>query len=87
MTSHVMRAEMVRATRQSDGRTLPQLLRDNSQVYGNRPALKSKRLGIWRTRTWLEIYFEVTFTARGLAALGLARGEVLAFIRCRDGGG
>jgi long-chain acyl-CoA synthetase len=80
MTSHVMRAEMVCATRQSDGRTLPQLLRDNSQAYGNRPALKSKRLGIWRTKAWLEIYSEVTFTARGLAALGLARGEVLAFI-------
>ena len=34
MTAQIMRAEMVRAPRQSDGRTLPQLLRDNSQVYG-----------------------------------------------------
>jgi long-chain acyl-CoA synthetase len=80
MTSHVMRAELVRATRQSDGRTLPQLLRDNSQAYGDKAALKSKRFGIWQTRTWLEIHREATFIARGLAALGLARGEVLAFI-------
>jgi len=80
MNQHVMRAEMVRTPRQSDGRTLPQLLRDNAQAYGSRPALKSKRAGIWRTKTWQEIYQEVTLTARGLAALGLARGEVLAFI-------
>jgi long-chain acyl-CoA synthetase len=80
MNSHVMRAELVRAARQSDGRTLPQLLRDNAQVYGDEPALKSKRAGIWRTKTWQDIYQEVTFIARGLAALGLGRGEVLAFI-------
>jgi long-chain acyl-CoA synthetase len=80
MNSHIMRAELVRATRQSDGRTLPQLLRDNSQAFGTMPALKSKRAGIWRTKTWQDVHQEVTFIARGFAALGLAPGEVLAFI-------
>ena len=80
MTGHVLRAEMVRAPRQSDGRTLPQLLRDNAEAYGTMTALKSKRAGIWRTKTWQDIYGEVLLVARGLAALGLKRGEVLAFI-------
>jgi long-chain acyl-CoA synthetase len=80
MTGHVLRAEMVHATRQSDGRTLPQLLRDNAEAYGTTTALKSKRAGIWRTKTWQDIYREVALIARGLAALGLKRGEVLAII-------
>jgi long-chain acyl-CoA synthetase len=80
MNQHVMRAETVLTVRQSDGRTLPQLLRDNAQVYGSQPALKSKRAGIWQAKTWLEIHRDVTLIARGLAALGLAQGEVLAFI-------
>jgi long-chain acyl-CoA synthetase len=80
MTGHVLRAEMVRAPRQSDGRTLPQLLRDNAEAYGTMTALKSKRAGIWRTKTWQDTYGEVLLVARGLAALGLKRGEVLAFI-------
>ena len=80
MNQHVMRAEMVHTSRQSDGRTLPQLLRDNAQIYGGRTALKSKRAGIWQAKTWQEIHEDVTLIARGLAALGLARGEVIAFI-------
>jgi long-chain acyl-CoA synthetase len=80
MNRPVMRAEMVPTVRQSDGRTLPQLLKANAEAYSNRPALKSKRAGIWKTKTWRQTYQEVSLAARGLAALGLVRGEVLAFI-------
>jgi long-chain acyl-CoA synthetase len=80
MNRPVMRAETVQTPRQSDGRTLPQLLKANAENYSNRPALKSKRAGTWKTKTWQQTYQEVLLVARGLAALGLRRGEVLAFI-------
>jgi len=80
MNRPVMRAELVQTPRQSDGRTLPQLLKANAETYSNRPALKSKRAGTWKAKTWQQTCQEVSLTARGLAALGLCRGEVLAFI-------
>ncbi|MCP1335501.1 AMP-dependent synthetase/ligase [Futiania mangrovi] len=75
-----MRAEPVATPRQSNGRTLPQLLADNAREFGLRPAVVSKRAGIWRPKTWAQILDEVRICARGLAAEGLKRGEVLAFI-------
>ncbi len=80
MTRHVFRADLVQTYRRAEGRTLPQILRDNARDFGDRIALKSKRSGIWRGRSWASVYQEVRLQARGLAAMGLRRGEVLAFI-------
>jgi len=80
MTMHVLRAETVETSRRCEGRTLPQLLRDDARDFGGRTALKSKRAGIWCGRSWQWVYEEVKLAARGLSALGLKRGEVLAFI-------
>jgi long-chain acyl-CoA synthetase len=80
MTRHVFRADVVQTGRQAEGRTLPQLLRDNARSFGDRIALKSKRAGVWRGRSWAWVHEEVRLLSRGLAALGLERGEVLAFV-------
>jgi long-chain acyl-CoA synthetase len=80
MTLHVLRAEPVETPRKANGRTLPQLLRDNARGLAGKTALKAKRAGIWRARTWRETYEAVLTAARGLASEGLRRGEVLAFI-------
>lgn len=66
--------------RRSQGRTLPQLLRDNAGDFAESPALKFKQAGIWQVRTWRQVLDEVHAVARGFAALGLARGEVVAMI-------
>lgn len=80
MSRAALRAEHVETERQSRGRTLPQILRDNANEFGARTALKSKRAGIWHARSWEWVYDQVKCFARGLAALGLQRGEVLVFI-------
>ena len=56
------------------------MLRDNADEFGAATALKSKRAGIWHVRSWNWAYERVKRLARGLAALGLERGEVLALI-------
>ncbi|QCK85373.1 long-chain fatty acid--CoA ligase [Phreatobacter aquaticus] len=66
--------------RRSEGRTLPQLLASNAAEFAADPALKFKKAGIWHVRTWTEVLDEVRSVARGFAALGLRRGEVVALI-------
>ncbi|MBL8571714.1 MAG: AMP-binding protein [Phreatobacter sp.] len=66
--------------RRSDGRTLPQLLRDNASQFSRSPALKFKKAGIWQRRDWGQVLNEVRDVARGFAAIGLKRGEVVALI-------
>ncbi len=66
--------------REARGRTLPQLLRDDAREMPDVDAVKSKRAGLWRAKTWSRVYADVLILARGLAALGLGRGEVFALI-------
>ncbi|PJI40921.1 long-chain fatty acid--CoA ligase [Ferrovibrio sp.] len=75
-----LRATPVKDTRMAAGRTLPQLLRDRVREFGGRPAIRSKRAGIWRNRDWSDVNRLVRLCARGLAASGLKRGEVLALV-------
>jgi len=77
---HVLRAEAIDLPRKSEGRTLPQMLAANARELGSRTAIKSKRAGIWHARNWVSVHDETRLLARGLAALGLQRGEVLALI-------
>jgi long-chain acyl-CoA synthetase len=74
----VLRAVPVDDSRVSDGRTLPQLLRDRANDDG--VAIKSKRAGIWRNLSWRELNYRTRRYAAGLAAAGLKRGEVIAFV-------
>lgn len=75
-----IRATPVEDARTAAGRTLPQLLRDRAREFADEPAIRSKRAGIWRNRNWREVNRLVRLCARGLAASGLQRGEVLALV-------
>lgn len=75
-----IRATPVEDARTAAGRTLPQLLRDRAREIADEPAIRSKRAGIWRNRNWSEVNRLVRLCARGLAASGLQRGEVLALV-------
>jgi long-chain acyl-CoA synthetase len=76
----VFRAIPVVDPRTSNGRTLPQLLRDRAREFGGEVAIRSKRASLWRSHNWAEVNRMARRCARGLAAAGLKRGEVLAII-------
>lgn len=60
--------------------TLPALLATNAARHGARPAMREKRLGIWRERSWAEALAWTRSAAAGLAALGVARGDRVGII-------
>ena len=60
--------------------TFPQLLLHHSKQRGERPALREKKRGIWRTVTWRELAEEAAALAAALAARGLQRGAHVAFV-------
>lgn len=60
--------------------TFPKLLVRNAQVFGARPAMRHKDLGIWQTWTWAEVLDFVRAYAVGLHRLGLKRGETIAIV-------
>jgi long-chain acyl-CoA synthetase len=71
-----MRHDAVTAT----AKTLPALLRRNAATIGDRPAVREKDRGIWRTFTWSQYYEEVSAFALGLATHGFKRGDKLSVI-------
>jgi long-chain acyl-CoA synthetase len=60
--------------------TFPKLLADNARMRADRPAVRHKDLGIWRTWTWGQVFENVREFSVGLEALGLKRGDKLAVI-------
>ena len=60
--------------------TFPKLLIRNALLYGTRPAMRQKDLGIWQTWTWAEVLDIVRAYAVGLHRLGLKRGETIAIV-------
>lgn len=60
--------------------TFPHLLLEHAAQRPDAPALREKEYGIWQTWTWREVAEDVRHMACGLAALGLAQGQNLAFI-------
>jgi long-chain acyl-CoA synthetase len=60
--------------------TFPKLLVRNAQIFGARPAMRHKDLGIWQTWTWAEVLDIVRAYAVGLHRLGLKRGETIAIV-------
>lgn len=53
--------------------TFPKLLLHQADVHKDLPAVRVKRLGIWRTYTWGDMYSCVKDLANGLADLGVRR--------------
>ena len=60
--------------------TFPKLLLGHAQRRGERPAIREKSRGIWRTTTWRELADEAAALACALAARGLKRGEHVALL-------
>jgi long-chain acyl-CoA synthetase len=62
------------------GKTAPQLLAERARRTPDAVALRSKRLGLYRERTWGDYAVLVARCAAGLRALGLGRGERVAIM-------
>ncbi len=60
--------------------TFPKLLIRNAQLYGSRPSMRHKDLGVWQTWTWGEALEIVRAYAVGLNRLGLKRGETIGIV-------
>lgn len=60
--------------------TFPAALRENVARFGDRPAYREKRRGIWRTITWRGFAEDARILAAALAARGVKRGDHVAFI-------
>ncbi|HTM74156.1 MAG TPA: AMP-binding protein, partial [Pseudolabrys sp.] len=60
--------------------TFPKLLIRNAATFAERPAMRHKDLGIWRTWTWAQMLDEVRAFSVGLMELGLKRGDKIAVI-------
>ncbi|WP_407714397.1 AMP-dependent synthetase/ligase [Comamonas testosteroni] len=60
--------------------TFPQLLLKHATERPDAPALREKEYGIWQSWSWREAAQTVRHMACGLRALGLERGQNLAFI-------
>ncbi len=69
--------ERARASANSDD-TFAKLMRVNAWVRGERPAFRLKQFGVWRTWTWGQAYQETRALAKGLADLGVIRGDRVA---------
>jgi long-chain acyl-CoA synthetase len=60
--------------------TFPKLLVRNAHIYGVRPAMRHKDLGIWQTWTWSQVLDVERAYAVGLHRLGVKRGETIAIV-------
>lgn len=68
------------AIEKSEADTFSKLLLQHSKQRGERPALREKKRGIWRTVTWRELADEAAALAAALSARGLQRGGHVAFV-------
>jgi long-chain acyl-CoA synthetase len=60
--------------------TFPKLLIRNAHLYGSRPAMRHKDLGIWQSWTWGQALEIVRAYAVGLSRMGLKRGDTIAIV-------
>ena len=57
----------------TDKRKVSDILDQTARAYGDQPALKVKRNGLWQSTTWREYRERARLVGRGLIALGLKR--------------
>lgn len=62
-------------------KTLPKLLRQNAEKYGDRRiAMRVKDRGIWQRFTWKDYYENVKYFSLGLVSLGMKRGDKISIL-------
>ena len=59
---------------------IPRMLLDRAAAGGDRSFLRAKRGGAWTSLSWREYGEQVRILARGLIALGVARGDRVAIV-------
>ena len=60
--------------------TLPKLVRNNYEKWGNGVAMAMKNLGLWQRYTWKDYYEKVKYFSLGLISLGLEPGDRVCII-------
>lgn len=60
--------------------TIPQLIRNNKEKWGQNTAMCMKNFGIWQRYTWQQYYEVVKHLSLGLISLGLERNDVVCII-------
>ena len=63
-----------------DADTFPKLLLRHGLQRGQKPAIREKHRGIWRTLTWRDLAEEAAALAAALSTRGLRRGAHVAFV-------
>jgi long-chain acyl-CoA synthetase len=61
-------------------KTLPQIMKKNSEIYPDKPAFRFKRKGKWEDITFKQFYIKVMMAARGLMRLGVKQGDKIAIL-------
>lgn len=60
--------------------TYPKYLIRNSQMWGDKVAVRQKKFGIWQTYTWKDFYRRAKYSSLGLLSIGLKAGDKVALI-------
>ncbi|MAI02363.1 MAG: long-chain fatty acid--CoA ligase [Rickettsiales bacterium] len=60
--------------------TIPHLVKYNSLNYPNDIALREKKFGVWRTKSWIQCYEEVENITLGLLSLGVKQQQTIAIL-------
>ena len=60
--------------------TFPKILRNNAEVYSDRPCIREKEYGIWQTMSWSTFYQNAKILALSLKENGLKRGDKISII-------
>ena len=71
---------MVSTPSDASENTFPKLLLRNARIYGDRPAMREKDLGIWQSWTWADVLDEVKRFSIGLKQLGIGPGDKVAIV-------
>ncbi len=65
---------------EQSGKRIAEILDQTARAWGDQPALKVKRDGLWQTTTWREYRDKARLFARGLLSLSIPRGSGIAII-------
>ena len=61
-------------------KTIPHYLRYNSQKFPNDVAIREKKFGIWKIKTWKQCDEEVKLIALGLQKKGIGRDSTIGLL-------
>ena len=60
--------------------TIPHIIKHNADRYPNEIALREKKFGIWKSKTWNDCFCEMQEVALGLIAKGIQNNQVVGLI-------